>query len=70
MKIKPFNVINHTTLPEITVHRPLVDGDPLEIEREMYFVCEANLPEMDEQKIGANPLSLKILPRLKILKAI
>jgi len=59
MRIKPFNVINHTTLPEITVNRLLVDGDPLEIEREMYFVCEANLSEMDEQKIGVIPLVVK-----------
>ena len=59
MKIKPFNVINHTTLPEITVNRLLVDGDPLEIEREMYFVCDANLKEMDEQKIGVIPLVVK-----------
>ena len=59
MKIKPFNVINHTILPEITVKRLLVDGDPLEIEKEMCFVCEANLKEMDEQKTGVIPLVVK-----------
>ena len=59
MKIKPFNVIDHSSLPEITVDKLPVDGDPLEIEREMYFVCEANLREMNEQKIGVIPLVVK-----------
>jgi hypothetical protein len=59
MKIKPFNVINNSTLPEININRLLVDGDPLEIENEMYFVCEANLKRMDEQKIGVIPLVVK-----------
>ena len=59
MKIKPINVIDHTSLPEITVDKLPVDGDPLEIEREMYFVCEEKLKESDEQKIGVIPLIVK-----------
>lgn len=59
MKIKPFNIIDHTSLPEITVDKLPLDGDPLEIDREMYFVCEANLNELDEQKIGVIPLIVK-----------
>ncbi len=59
MKIKPFNVIDHTSLPVITVDKLPVNGDPLEIERETYFVCEANLKEMDEEKIGVIPLVVK-----------
>ena len=55
----PFNVIDHTSLPEITVDKLPVDGDPLEIEREMYYVCEANLKGMDGQKIGVIPLVVK-----------
>ena len=59
MKIKPFNVIDHNPLPEITVDMLPVDGDPLEIEREMYFVCEASLTQLDEQKIGVLPLVVR-----------
>lgn len=59
MKIKPFNIIDLTSLPEITVDNLPVNGDPLEVDREMYFVCEANLKEMDEQKIGVIPLIVK-----------
>ena len=59
MKIKPINVVDHTSLPEITVEKLPVDGDPLEIEREMYFVCEANLKENDEQEIGVIPLVVR-----------
>ncbi len=33
VKIKPFNVIDHTDLPEITVDRLPVDRDPLGIGR-------------------------------------
>ena len=70
MKIKPFNVIDHSSLPEITVDKLPADGDPLEIEREMYFVCEVNLKEMDEQKIGVIPLVVRILLGLITLTAI
>jgi hypothetical protein len=44
-RIKPFNIIDRNELPEITVDQIPVDGDPLEIDREMYFVCETNSPE-------------------------
>ena len=59
MKLRPFNVIDHTSLPEIAVDKLPVDGDPLEIERELYFVCEADINEQDEQKIGVIPLIVK-----------
>ena len=59
MIIKPFNVIDHNPLPEMTVDKLPVDGDPLEIEREMYFVCETDIKEMDEQKIGVIPLVVR-----------
>jgi hypothetical protein len=59
MKIKPFNIIDLTSLPEITIDTLPVNGDPLEVDREMYFVCETNLKEMDEQKIGVIPLIVK-----------
>jgi hypothetical protein len=60
VKIKPFNVIDHTNLPEITVDRLPVDGDPLEIDREMYYVCETKCKENNGlQKIGVIPLVVK-----------
>jgi hypothetical protein len=59
MKIKPFNVIDHTSLPDIQVDKLPVDGDPLEIEGELYFVCEANFKEMGEQRVGVIPLVVK-----------
>jgi hypothetical protein len=65
MKIKPFNVIDHNSLPEITIAKVPADGDPLEIEKEMYFVCETNLNEIDEQKIGVIPLVVKDPARIK-----
>ncbi|MFZ2341128.1 MAG: hypothetical protein WAW07_15570 [Bacteroidales bacterium] len=59
MKIKPFNAVDHTSLPETTVDKLPADGDPPEIERAMYFGCEANLKETEEQKIGVIPLIVK-----------
>jgi hypothetical protein len=32
LTIKPFNVIDRTELPEVTVDRVPVNGDPLEID--------------------------------------
>lgn len=58
--IKPFNVIDRNELPEIKVDRLPVDGDPLEIDREMYFVCETNSQQKEGfRKIGVIPLVIK-----------
>jgi len=59
MKIKPINVIDYNSLPEIKVDIQPVDGDPLEIEGEMYFVCETNLKKKDGPEIGVIPLIVK-----------
>jgi hypothetical protein len=60
VKIKPYNVIDNTDLPEITVDQFPQDGDPLEIDREMYFVCETKSEGKDDlQKIGVIPLVVK-----------
>jgi hypothetical protein len=60
VKIKPFNVVDHTALPAITVDQVPVGGDPLEIDREMYFVCETNYQQKGGlQKIGVIPLIVK-----------
>jgi hypothetical protein len=60
VKIKPFNVIDNTKLPEIMVESIPVDGDPVEIEREMYYVCETDHEEKDGvQEIGVIPLVVR-----------
>ena len=60
VKIKPFNVIDHTDLTSITVDRIPVVGDPLEIDREMYYVCETKFKENGSlQEIGVIPLVVK-----------
>ena len=60
MKIKPFNVVDHSNLPDLTVDKVPVAGDPLEIDREMYFVCETENKEKDGiQEIGVIPLVVK-----------
>jgi len=43
VKIKPFNAIDNTELPLIIVDSIPVDGDPVEIEKEMYYACETKL---------------------------
>ena len=60
LKIIPFNVVDHTDLPEIRVDKMPVDGDPLEINNEMYFVCETKYDDKDgKQKIGVIPLVVR-----------
>jgi hypothetical protein len=60
VKIIPFNVVDHTDLPAITVDHVPVDGDPLEIDRDMYYVCETNYRQKDGlQEIGVIPLVVK-----------
>jgi hypothetical protein len=34
IKIKPYNVIDSSRLPEVIVNRELVSGDPIEIDKE------------------------------------
>jgi hypothetical protein len=70
VKIRPFNVIDHTDLPELTVDQLPVDGDPIEIEREMYYVCETNYQEKDDlHKIGVIPLVVKNPAKIQNIKS-
>lgn len=60
VKIKPYNVVDQTQLPAIIVERKLVEGDPLEIDRQMYYVCETgHLVEDDLQEVGVIPLVVR-----------
>ena len=58
--IKPFNVVDNTDLPEMSVDQIPTDGDPLEIKEELYFVCEQNYKQhADPPVIGVIPLVVR-----------
>lgn len=58
--IKPYNVVDHSTLPEMSVSNDLSDGDQLEIKGEMYFICEMiNSKIQDPSVIGVIPLVVR-----------
>jgi hypothetical protein len=58
--IRPFNVVDQADLPEILVDKIPSDGDPLEIDKELYYVCEnASRYNYDKQKIGVIPLVVR-----------
>lgn len=58
--IKPFNLIDQTHLPEMTVDHILTDGDPLEIKGEMYYVCEnINEHPFNSPVVGVIPLVVR-----------
>jgi hypothetical protein len=58
--IKPYNVVTKTHLSEMSVDRIPTEGDPLEIEKELYFVCEGDSgPHRDHPEIGVIPLVVR-----------
>jgi hypothetical protein len=58
--IIPHDVVNHGNLPEMSVDKIPTDGDPLEINGELYFVCEQNyIQHADSPLIGVIPLIVK-----------
>jgi hypothetical protein len=58
--IKPYDVVTKVHLSEIAVDRIPTDGDPLEIEKELYFVCEGDSgPQTDVPSIGVIPLVVR-----------
>jgi hypothetical protein len=67
--IKPINVVDHTDLPQIKVDQVPVEGDPIEINEEMYYVCEKNYGQEDGiQMIGVIPLVVKNLSKVSNIK--
>lgn len=69
VKIRIFNVIDQTNLTEITVDQIPVAGDPLEIEREMYYVCETEGKEKDgHPKFGVIPLVVRNPAKVQNIK--
>lgn len=58
--IQPVNLIDHTNLPQITVDHALSDGDPVEIDGEMFYVCEQNSKlSTDSSTVGVIPLVVR-----------
>ena len=58
--IKPYNVIDSTDLPEVSVDQIPTDGDPIEINSEMYYACEKSYETKNGlQKIGVIPLVVR-----------
>lgn len=68
--IKPYNVVDKTELPEISVSHLPADGDPLEINREMYYVCENNnKPQDGSIVIGVIPLVVRDPAKITNIKS-
>jgi hypothetical protein len=70
LTIEPFNVIDRTELPEVTVDHIPVNGDPLEIDSQMYFVCETKNQVTDgRQPVGVIPLVIKNTTEIKSIES-
>jgi hypothetical protein len=58
--ITPFNVVDKARLPEMLVDQLPSDGDPLEVNGELYYVCEnITLQQSDSPMIGVIPLVVR-----------
>lgn len=58
--IKPYNVIDHAELNAVSVERAPVIGDPLEVESEMYLICDIYKQVNDnEHSVGVIPVVYK-----------
>ena len=68
--IRPFNVIDRTELPEVTVDSVPVNGDQLEIDSQMYFICETKNQLADgRQTVGVIPLVIKNTTKIKSMES-
>jgi hypothetical protein len=58
--IIPYDVVANADLPEMSVDQIPTDGDPLEINGELYYVCEQNYKQQaDPPVIGVIPLVVR-----------
>jgi hypothetical protein len=58
--IIPRNVIDNTDLSELVVDQIPDEGDPVEVDRELYFVCDQDFGQQgDNQIIGVIPLVVR-----------
>lgn len=60
VSIKPYNVLTHSELPDVNVEELPSDGDPIEINGELFFVCERIiLDDSPIPQIGVIPLIVR-----------
>ncbi len=58
--LKPYDVVADADLPEMSFDIMPSDGDPIEIQGELYFVCKPkNLPKENSLSIGVIPLVVR-----------
>lgn len=58
--IRPFNSIDHAVLKEVTVDQIPVTGDPIEIDSNMYLICDIHNNVNDgELSVGVIPIVYK-----------
>jgi hypothetical protein len=65
--ITPYNVVDNTELPEMSVDQLPVDGDALEICGETYYVCQF-VQTADSPVIGVIPLVVRNPSRVLNIK--
>jgi hypothetical protein len=64
--IAPYNVVDGKHLPELPVEKIPAEGDPLEIDSELYFVCvNENIRSDDHSVIGVIPLVIRDPSKVK-----
>jgi hypothetical protein len=70
VNIKIFDVVDNTPLPVITVDQVPHEGDPLEINGEMYYICEKKCDQPDgHHEIGVIPLVVKNPSRVENIQS-
>ena len=68
--IRPFNVIDRTELPEVKVDSVPVNGDPLEIDSQMYYICETiNQVADGRQTVGVIPLVIRNATKINSMES-
>jgi len=67
--IIPHDVITGKDLPALSVDEIPAEGDPLEINKELYFVCEKNINQVaDSPIIGVIPMVVRNPANVKDIK--
>lgn len=66
--IKLYDVIEDADLPELSFEKIPADGDPIEIDGEMYFVCERNVDQETTPAIGLIPLVVRNPSKISNIK--
>lgn len=60
VNLRVYDVVNRASLPGITIDKVPHEGDPIEVNGEMYYVCEKESGDQDNIKeIGVIPLVVR-----------